>query len=68
LDADEEAAEVLQCLLKVANFHLFRLQEELGYDDLDYMLALDAAALVGVARRARMKPGHAAKFAAWIKG
>jgi len=46
----------------------FRLQEELGYDDLDYMLALDATALAGVARRARMKPGHAAKFAAWIKG
>jgi hypothetical protein len=32
------------------------------------MLALDAVALVGVARCARMKPGHAAKFAAWVKG
>jgi len=31
------------------------------------MLALDAVALVGVARCARMKLGHAAKLAAWIK-
>ena len=67
--------QALRCLLKVADSTAFRrrlgtfhLYEALGYDDLNYMLALDAVALVGVARCARMKLGHAAKFAAWIKG
>ena len=36
--------------------------EELGYDDLDYLLQLPKATLVEVAEEVSMKPGHKRKF------
>ena len=42
--------------------------EELGYDDVDYLLTLDEPTLLQVAQRAEMKVGHARKFAEWFKG
>ena len=38
-----------------------------GYDDLDYLRELPAAALRSVAADCGMKPGHAAKFVTWMQ-
>ena len=37
--------------------------EELGYDDHVYLVRLGRDELLGVAAAAKMKPGHAGKFA-----
>ena len=40
--------------------------EDDGYDDLPYLLGLDESELQHVAEQVGMKPGHVAKFVAWM--
>ena len=41
--------------------------EEAGFDDLEYLLELDDAALADVAATVGMKPGHAHKLQRWLR-
>jgi hypothetical protein len=41
--------------------------EETGYDDLEFLTSLDERSLGAVAELVGMKPGHAARFKAWLK-
>ena len=41
--------------------------EDLGYDDLSYLMALGASRLSEVAKQVMMKPGHEMKFMGMLR-
>jgi hypothetical protein len=60
MDAVRKVLEALHMELYSVAF------EETGYDDIDFLTSLDEPSLGAVAELVGMKPGHAARFKAWL--
>ena len=61
-----EGMDSVRMVLRMMNLEQYASTlEEAGWDDLEFLLTLDPAALRSIAKEAGMKHGHALKFSAW---